>query len=268
MAAIRKPLDVEPCGTETNLGQCKPNARNHQSMSYASAIIVLIIALLVVVSPLASARPTPANSVTVGPPYSGSAVSFKLLTLEGCGVAKIPVKPTFNLTTGISKGSASLSMKSCGSKNGSGSLTIYAGLGESPTFITSTSGKMKVAAHWKFDYTVSVAAKVGGPGEYAECQVDVGAIAFVIDQTLDEYYTIGENENVFYCTSTPTTYTESYSFTIGEAFDFVAGHSYYLMTYVFGNPLVYVSTGTSTASGSVNFGTAGEHGKLIAYVIP
>jgi hypothetical protein len=246
----------------------QPRTRRSRTLTFCTTAVVVFVGVVVLASPMTAAAPTLSrSSSTHKAPYAGTPLSEVITYLYGCGKYSTPVYPSFNLTTGRTVGSVSVSMTSCGKNNETGDVYFVSGLGSGRAFGSST-GDHKVTARWSLSDSISLSAQSGGPGQYASAVAYVGVFAFVYDQTNESYLNVGSKLTTYANASAPSTTNYTYHVTLSSSLFLVKGHSYVVETYVLVEVLVNLSPGSSSASASVNMGSAGKQAALTSYATP
>jgi hypothetical protein len=244
--------------------------RPTSALHVATGVVAVFVAMLIV-SSVASASPVAfakRASKTLKAPYAGAPASEAEWNTLGCGAkGSVPITPTFNTSSGALKASASASVKSCGSVNSSAYAVAIGGLESTASFTTGT-GKYTVTVDWSVKINVSLAATTGGKGQRAEAFAVVEGIAELFDAKNNSYLDFAANLSGFLNSSTPTTHTYSYKFSLSATLNLVAKNTYSVETYVEVLAAADVTPGASSASASINMGSSGNQGKLTSIVIP
>ena len=226
------------------------------------------VVILLVSTAAASAGAATATTVTYKAPYSGAETTLFGGASSGCGIsATFPVYPSFNATNGHALESVKLTAHSCGAANSSANIEATAGF-TSATF-APTAGFHHLTANWVLKFSVSLAATPGGGAQQATAFYDVYEGLQLEDLTTGT--TVFQNYSPFWSLSISTgTYAQSFSKVHLSTYlntTFVTGNSYRFYTYVTTYPNVFVTTGSSSASASVNLGSGGKDAVLSSVTI-
>ena len=230
---------------------------------------VLGVALLFVGSAAASPLSVPKYATTDKAPYSGTEAGFVFLETAGCGTTSaVPVLPSFNLTTGYATESVQETARSCGSHNGSAEVEAEA------EFLTAsfavTTGLHRITINWVENFSVKLAATKGSSGtQTAEAGFAGFENAELVDLTngsavqasnvpeITNYIQSGSYTHVY-----PRLHETSYiNATLSST------HSYELIVDVTASVFVFVTPGASSASASMNLGSAGREAQLASILI-
>ena len=252
-------------GDRSRLGK-----RHARSVTYGSGVAAVLLGLMVLVSPLATATPVPAKSVTLTAPYVAQSQAYGFLDGSGCGyTVAFPVAPVFNVTNGVFSGSVKLTEKSCGSDENYAEVELAAYFVGGQSFQVKSNGTYSATVHWTLKYSVSLAGHSGGSGQFGDSGTTVSVSAYLEDTTNETEVLIGGASEQYANSSSPTTHSYTEKLTVTDStLELVAGHMYFISP----NISVYVDTevsaGKSSASVSVNMGSGGESGTLTSIVEP
>jgi hypothetical protein len=240
----------------------RPGPRAHGQSTWPGLIAVIGVLALVATSAGAGGVPPLA---LVKSPYSGHAITGKIVTTNGCGgVAKAVRPPTFNLSSGRARFIGSSSVAGCGAAGvmSSSGTSLHAGLGGMG--LSFTSGAHKVWVNWTVAWTVNLTATAGNFTQMASAYATVSAFAYVFDAT---------NNSVFYPTNSWSASLSTGSGALNRFLSvnvslvisgtLVATHSYTVVTAIVGNEGTLLSSGgTGTATGLLNVSSGPNHARL------
>jgi hypothetical protein len=229
--------------------------------------VVAALALVVVLVGSASGAPALAGAGPVTKtwtaPYTASQFGILIASLGGCSSVGLQVSPFFNVTSGLAYVSDNASARSCPGTNSTVFWEMDAVL-ESAAF-TTTTGVHHVKASWSLNFVVDLAAHRGKTSQNATASYELAASLELVDLTTDTDV-IGNITNALF---THTIYTGTYSHTylkdpVTSYFNGTLSKKdrYAFEAYVFNDLDVSVTPGSSSASASVNLGSAGNDAVL------
>jgi hypothetical protein len=226
------------------------------------AAVAVVFAVLLVGSASGAPAPSVASPVTKtwSAPYTGGA-GFSLIigTTDGCSAVGLPVPPSFNTTTGVGYLSSNGSARSCPGVNSS-LLWEMDDVLEGPSS-TTTTGVHDLKASWGLNFAVDLAAHRGKATQNATASFEVEIILELVKLTSSQSLPGTTNSTLY----SQSIYTGTYSHTyrkVPVTTDFNATLSkkahYAFEAYVYSEIYLFVSPGSSSASASVNMGSAGN----------
>jgi hypothetical protein len=247
-------------------------ARQRRSWPIGGSLLVATVigvALLFVgnaaAAPLTNAKYAGTNKA----PYSGREYGDVFDDDTGCGTSiAVPVLPIFNLTTGYANESVQETAHSCGSHNASAEVEAEAEF--ITTSFTVTTGLHHVTINWVADFSVKLAASPGSSGTQA---AEGGFAEFENAELLDL-----TNGSAFYSSNVPSVTVYIQSGTYSHVYPHVhqtgyinatltSAHSYELIVDVVASVYVFATPGSSSASASMNMGSAGRDAVLSSIII-
>jgi hypothetical protein len=225
-------------------------------------LAALGIAILLVGTPSATAAVSPAGTSVHTAPYSGAESASFIGEPIGCGGSlSLPVLPYLNMTSGQAFESIQTSAKSCGTTN----TTVYleSATGFTSTPFTTSAELHRLSANWMLNFTVKLVAKPGA-SQSARAQFAVYFEFQLIDRTTETMY-YQNNYPELYSIVSSGTYSHTYTSVSESVYlnaTLVKGHSYEYVVQALAAVEVFVMHGTSSASASVNMGSAGRNAFL------
>jgi hypothetical protein len=236
---------------------------------WATGVVAVAFALLMVAAPAAATSPPSKTSVTLKAPYTGSPDVFGLIDAAGCTYTqKTPVNPIFNLTNGNAIVSTNLSQKSCGQSDTTAEADWTSGVNLGTTFTAASTGSFKVSVTWSFDYQVYLVAKETKKGEVSAAEAEVGGSAQLSNKLNASVFTIGYNDSLFGNGSSASLHSYKYSVTYSASLKLTKGVVYYVTAGVVVLVIVSVGTTGGSATASVNMGSGAFKAVLTTVVQP
>jgi hypothetical protein len=231
-----------------------------RTIALATAFGAVAVTLAIVLAPFAGAASP--GATTWQAPYTGESLESAYWASEGCGHGvAVKTLPNLNLSTGAFTGSVSDNAWSCGSADSSEFAEIQGSYASNAW--TTTNGSHVVTVTWTVSDKVGLSAKGSDGASYAI----VGFYAVVDDQTNNTSFVVGEN-TTYYGSTTHTTWSDySYTVTLSNTLDLVAGHSYTIVTGIYVEVNSFVGAHHDKASAAVYVTNDGRQGDLSSIVI-
>jgi hypothetical protein len=257
----KKEADKQPVRYEVG-------ARPRPRLVGSVAVVLVAVACLLVLAPLAQGS-GPRALTTWTAPYHGFPHVANTVSMYGCGSTASNWKPAaFSTATGVAVLGEKSHAVACGSP-ASYSIGFATGLaGLFSKGFTATSGAHHVVVHWKAVWGTKLVAIPGKGAVYAS--EFVAAYASIYDATNGTSFHQANNWSASkFTTSGNVTFNGTKAVTLYVNATLVAGHSYYIITYVYGTTYAYAS-GTATggsADANLNKATFGNSGKLTSVTI-
>jgi hypothetical protein len=228
----------------------------------------VLAALGVVALLLGTATATPAistgSAVRYVAPYSGTVTISTQPNPSGCNAsAKFPVKPSFNLTTGLASVSEKAAASACPPLADSSS-TEGASVGFTSSPFTSKGGFQHLKLALTLDFSAKLVASPGSSTQTVWARFYVIASFTVYDQTTSTTLATNSSQQIevtIYSGTYAHTYSHAHLFSYVNA-TLVTSDSYYFVAQIEDITTVYMTPGTSTASASLNMGSGGRSGDI------
>ncbi|MCI4364528.1 MAG: hypothetical protein L3K10_00465 [Thermoplasmata archaeon] len=247
-----------------NVGEQTPFLRTKGRTVGFGSVMTVGLALLMVLAPAASAHP----ALTLTAPYGGTADQSISAGFTGCGGnASWSTSPSFNLVNGHAVTNTKATQVSCGSVSATTEAVSFVGLSSS-TFSVA-SGHHSVKEKWSVTFFVDLVATPGPYPQFAYAESEVYIYTYVYDQTSSSYLSSSFHSSQGNSVSSGSLMKTFTSLRM-EAFvngTFTAGHTYYVVTELISLVDTSVSTGGSSASGSINMSTSGKHAVLSSITV-
>lgn len=251
-------------GSDSGFSEPNDYRRRRRTLAWSSGGGAALLALLVLAAPLAAGAST---SSVLKAPYSGAPDAGVEWEAQGCGYkTSTPVVPAFDLTSGVAKETVVTSAKSCGSTESGIEAAVAAGLNSSATF-TTTTGSHKIAVAWTLKFTVTLTASPA-PSQSAVAESAVFAEATLYDSTTGISYSIGVFDQQNYSFNGTFSHTFTVKVTLSASLALLSGQTYQVETLAEAFAISSASPGASSASATVNVGSAGDSAKLTSITIP
>jgi hypothetical protein len=245
-----------------------PAARPRRRWVAGSSVALAAVALLLIAAPWAQGAGTRALT-TLHAPYHGFPQVGNTVTTLGCGATASNWKPAaFSTTTGAAILGEHGHAVACGSP---ASFSIGEAVSQAGFFsaaFTTTSAAHHVVAHWKLVWGAKLVA-IPGKGKVVASDV-VSVFAEIYDGTASK--TFGQANSWSQSNSTTNgtvTFNGTKTVSIYVNATLIAGHTYFVVTWVQGTAYGY-ATGNATggsADAMLNKATFGNSGKLTSVTI-
>jgi hypothetical protein len=253
-------------GTHTTALRAPRGLRFAQGLGVAA----VLVALLVVTTPIAQAGPLHA-SLTYGPLFAGKVTTARTLQYLGCGTtAKITKLPKFALSTGVETLAEKTTAKPCASPLGYNTADTTGDAGMWTKAFTGLSGLHQVVAHWTVHWSSTIKANLGPhqANGQASASTLVRAVLYLVDETNGTYLNPANAWSSYSWTGNGTLVTiHSATVSIFLNQTLVSSHTYAIATWIYATTAVYAaSTGGNTASATISLANAGGTTDLTSIV--
>ncbi|MCI4350172.1 MAG: hypothetical protein L3K15_01480 [Thermoplasmata archaeon] len=242
--------------------------RQGQRVAFGTIASLGAVALVLLVAPAALGSPA-VHRASIIAPYHGYPYVATTVNMNGCGATASNWKPpAFSLATGVAVLGEKSHAIACGSP---ASASVGTAIGIAGLFgkgFTTTSGVHHLVAHWKVVWGGKLVAVPGKGAVLAETYL--AAFAALYDGTTGVYHYSTHNWTAINATTNGTvSFNSTKAVSIYVNATLVAGHTYYVITYVEGATSA-LATGTATggsADAYLNKATFGNAGTLTSFTI-
>ncbi|MGA9839608.1 MAG: hypothetical protein WBF81_09390 [Thermoplasmata archaeon] len=236
-----------------------------------AAAAALVVVLFLVPTTLGAVSPAASTIFTA--PYKGLPEDATFIDTEGCGATiALSVGPSFVAKTGVGTYSGTTSSKACPDQFGEDSSDIIAEVGYNGSLWKQTaSGKATATALFNLSWKASVKASTASPKQSADASVSILIELAVVSASTQEVVASGLTLALTMEVTNGTMTSHKVDYTLKCATDagkLVSGKQYYLTAEIeIVQESDVTSTGSSSASTSLNMGTGGNEAQMVSITV-
>ena len=239
------------------------------AVAVRGSIGVVALAILVLLTPFSAAATVHAPVIYTAPFVGKTGVATDLMSVDCKVTGKFTMPPVFNLTTGVESLSEKSTAKSCPSALGYGYETTAGDAAIWTPAFHGVSGLYHVVVKWKVTWSATLVASLGPTHTgSAHASVFLVGILYLYDATNLTYLPATSSWGAFNVTFNGTLvvhHTAMVTIYLNQTVN--STHTYHIATWIDGSTMSYAaSSGPSSASASLNMGSAGNGAKLLSIV--